>query len=318
VRRIFSLLFLLVTGDAYAQHSRLYAVVAGNDDPANFMAGSSLGSGLWQSDDTGKTWKQLGWKHIKAFSMDHDLYGRVLYLAAGNGVLKSTDFGESWKVMTDWSVAEVLDLKVIPRMPNIVIATTAHGVIKSTDSGSTWEPFHRGIEQPYSSRLLLSNNSVFVCTESGLYESDSLTTWRKIEGVPGAIRNISWRKNHLIATGDSSMSTLTFYGKATASQVHEYALWDAEYVHETAQNYVAGIKGVGLVKPRTDREDTETITYEGPRNVHSLVSIGDKLFAGTLGDGIWMKQGTMGEWQAIALPKSQVWTLVAAQIYSNE
>src|SRR5688572_30534684 len=125
-----SLLFLLLMAlacDAFAQHTRLYAVVAGNDDPANFMAGSSLGSGLWQSDDTGKTWTQLGWKHIKAFSMDHDSNGRVLYLAAGNGVLKSTDHGGSWKVMTDWRVAEVMDVKVIRERPSIVIAATAHG-----------------------------------------------------------------------------------------------------------------------------------------------------------------------------------------------
>ena len=111
-----------VTSNLLAQHTRIYACAIANDSAGAFMGASSNGSGLYQSDDTGKTWKHLGWSNIKCYSMDivQSSNGRILYLATGLGVLQSTDFGETWKHLTDWRVSEVMDVAVNQKSPKSV------------------------------------------------------------------------------------------------------------------------------------------------------------------------------------------------------
>jgi hypothetical protein len=300
-------LLLVLPSLAEAQHTRIYAVVAGNDDPANNMAGSSLGSGLWQSDDTGRTWKQLGWKHIKAFSMDHDSNGRVLYLAAGNGVLKSSDYGESWKVMTDWRVAEVMDVMILQEQPSVVLAATAHGVIKSVDAGQHWKPSHKGIKSTYVSRLSRMGDHVYACTENGLFSSTNEgESWKLVEGSPLAIRaTASHDNNTMFIVGDSSFASVGYSGRMSEPANSPTALWTVVHSKVRGQIYVAGERGVG----RFTVEIHPRLIYNGPRNVHALLSIGESIFAGTLGEGIWIEVDPTSEWRQIALPKSQVWTL---------
>src|ERR1051325_3414940 len=122
-----------------ARHARLYACALGSDDPAFFMGGSSIGGGLWQSDDTGKTWKQLGWKHVKCYSVDvvNKSNGKIIYQACGNGVLKSNDDGISWRMLTDCRMTEVMDIAVDQLSPNIIYIATPGAIWKSDDAGES-------------------------------------------------------------------------------------------------------------------------------------------------------------------------------------
>lgn len=303
-----SLLFVLLAPHGVsAKHMRMYAVVVANDDPANSMAGSSIGSGLWQSDDTGRTWLQLGWRHIKAFSVAHDSDGKTLYLAAGNGVLKSTDHGLTWKVMTDWRVAEVMDVCVDPLLPKIVIAATAHGIIKSTDAGLTWKPSNKGIGQPYISRIYNFNGTYYACGEDGLfYSENSGATWTLISSTPSAIRAATMFKDLVLFVGDSSVS-LTGYKRNISRSAAASSLWDVVYWPERMGYLVAGPKGVGVMML------DDPIDLSGPRNVHALATIGSLVFAGTLGDGIWVTDN-LSDWRFLALPKAQVWTIRTALV----
>jgi hypothetical protein len=140
-----------------AQHLRIFACAIANDSAGAFMGGSSNGSGLYQSDDTGKSWKHLGWDNIKCYSMDavQSSNGRILYMATGLGVLRSSDYGEHWKQITDWRISEVLDVSVAQAdTKKITILTPLRSesesgidpttlyyfrkVWQSQDSGKTW------------------------------------------------------------------------------------------------------------------------------------------------------------------------------------
>gem|GEM_PF-6401940 len=129
---------------ASAQHLRIFACAIGNDSTGAFMGGSTNGSGLYQSDDTGKTWKHLGWNNIKCYSMDmvQSSNGRILYEATGLGVLRSTDYGEHWKQITDWRISEVMDIAIDQKNPNEIYLATAHGPWRTRDGGKTWSEFH--------------------------------------------------------------------------------------------------------------------------------------------------------------------------------
>src|SRR5512147_855641 len=92
--------------------------------------------GLFVSTDGGKQWAHEGWKeYIRIFYSEAGSDG-VLWSACGNGVLRSTDHGSSWRMTTGWEVTEVLKVKVRPENPREVAAATAYGVITSTDAGA--------------------------------------------------------------------------------------------------------------------------------------------------------------------------------------
>jgi hypothetical protein len=131
---------LLLPTSICAQHLRIFACAIANDSAGAFMGGSSNGSGLYQSDDTGKTWKHLGWNNIKCYSMDmvQSSNGRILYLATGLGVLCSSDYGEHWKQITDWRISEVMDVAVNQKRPEEIYVATAHGAWKTKNAGEVW------------------------------------------------------------------------------------------------------------------------------------------------------------------------------------
>ncbi len=181
------LCLLLICETAFAQHShvRIFATAIANDSAGAFMGGSSNGSGLYQSDDTGRTWRHLGWNNIKAYSMDEvqSSNGRILYLATGLGILRSTDFGEKWKVLTDWRIAEAMDVAVNQKHPNEIYIATAHGPWRSRDGGVTWQQLLSGLSVPYCSKVVIDSvlpNQVSLAAEDGLFKLVDDSIWKPI------------------------------------------------------------------------------------------------------------------------------------------
>jgi hypothetical protein len=173
----------------------------------------------------------------------------------------------------------------------------------------TWRTCQKNIAQPYSSRLILAANSIFVCNESGAYESRDFEHWDKVENVAGAVRNFGEYQANFLALGDTSISIVAYGGQRVGPFPHPYPLWAGTSVPATHQDFVGGSNGVGLLEEGESPEHPFVITYDGPKNVHALTAVGDVLLAGTLGDGIWVKRGAAGTWEARGLPKAQVWTL---------
>jgi hypothetical protein len=178
--------FLLIahTTIVHAQHLRLYACAIANDGAGAFMGGSSNGSGLYQSDDTGKTWEHLGWNNIKCYSMDvvHFSNGRILYEATGLGVLRSIDYGTTWKQLTDWRVSEVMDVAVSQKNPEEIYIATAHGPWKSTDEGKSWLAIRDGMRSPYCSHIMFDpadSTKLLLTAEDGLYQRKE-SRWHKL------------------------------------------------------------------------------------------------------------------------------------------
>ena len=167
-------------------HTRLYACVIGSDSVGALMGGSTLGSGLWQSDDTAKTWKQIGWKHVKCYSVDvvNKSNGKIIYEACGNGVMRSTDYGATWRMLTDWRITEVMDIAIDQKAPKNIYIATPGAIWKSMDGGDSWFEADTDIPYPiFVSRIKIDSKDhlkVYCATESGLYESkDGGLSWKR-------------------------------------------------------------------------------------------------------------------------------------------
>ncbi|HEV2852760.1 MAG TPA: hypothetical protein VHC97_08145 [Thermoanaerobaculia bacterium] len=133
------------------------------------------GTGVYRSDDGGKTWAQRGLtdtKHIGRLWIDPRNPDVVLVAALGHifgphperGVFRTTDGGKSWqKVLFVNDDTGAVDLAVDPGAPDTVFASTwqvrhypwqayftpgvgpGSGIYKSTDGGKTWTRLTNGL-----------------------------------------------------------------------------------------------------------------------------------------------------------------------------
>ncbi|MFQ5569139.1 MAG: WD40/YVTN/BNR-like repeat-containing protein [Rhodothermales bacterium] len=156
-----------------------------------YVVGSPLSAGGLHRFDGDTTWTHLGWNHPRVIGISQDPNDPdVLFLACGNGVLRTLDGGASWRLTTDWRVNEGLDVAVDPNAPEHVYLATAFGVWRTTDRGDTWMEAGHGLRGTFTRTIEVDRTQtgrVLAGTWSGLYLSiDGARTWMPVgpEDVP--------------------------------------------------------------------------------------------------------------------------------------
>ncbi|HKR10552.1 MAG TPA: hypothetical protein VJT15_00735, partial [Pyrinomonadaceae bacterium] len=176
-----------------------YSIGAVAADPKNFLTvwvgtgennsqrSVSYGSGLYKSDDGGRTWRNVGLKtseHIGRIEIDPK-DSNIVYVAAqgplwgpggDRGLFKTTDGGKTWKNILNISEnTGVTDVVIDPRDPNTIYAaayqrrrhmwTLINGgpesaIYKSTDAGATWNRLRAGLPNVELGRIGLAISPV--------------------------------------------------------------------------------------------------------------------------------------------------------------
>jgi photosystem II stability/assembly factor-like uncharacterized protein len=92
----------------------------------------------------------LGFEHVHSLAMDSG--GQTLFLGAHTGLFRSDDRGRTWSKVsasTKHAHLDVMDVAPDPReSKTIFIATHEAGVFKSTDGGKTWKEASSGLGGP--------------------------------------------------------------------------------------------------------------------------------------------------------------------------
>lgn len=142
-------------------------VIDPTDTTNNTWFIGSVGGGIWKTSDAGITWQELA-TDLPVFSVSTIVMAEsnsdVLYAGTGesffsvdvingNGIVKSTDHGNSWFQLTSTidkpEFNNISRMLVDPNDENIVLASTStgryklsqrnfSGIFKSTDGGETW------------------------------------------------------------------------------------------------------------------------------------------------------------------------------------
>lgn len=175
-----------------------------------------FGDGVYQSEDGGKTWKNMGLsnsEHIGMIAID-PRDSKVIFVAAygplwssggDRGLYKSTDGGKTWKNVLNVSEnTGINEVHINPDNPNEMFAT-AHqrrrhewtylgggpesAIYKSTDNGNTWVKLGNGLPSGDLGRISLAipptkTDYVYAMIESaGIYFSkDRGASWVKQSG----------------------------------------------------------------------------------------------------------------------------------------
>lgn len=193
-------------------------------NPTTIFAGAA-GGGLWRSYTAGVgvlVWERietgyplLGVSSIaiaqndsntiyigtgEVYNYQNALGGEVIRTTRGSygiGILKSTDYGQSWTKSLDWSYNQergVNEVEIDPNNPSIVWAATSDGIYKTTDAGLTWNNVHNVIMgfdvviNPVNSNIVYVTHGNLGSTGNGIYRTtDGGNTWQKLtSGLPSS------------------------------------------------------------------------------------------------------------------------------------
>lgn len=206
-----------------------YSIGAIAVDPKNFLTvwvgtgennsqrSVSYGSGLYKSDDGGRSWRNIGLKtseHIGRIEIDPK-DPNIVYVASQGplwgpggerGLFKTTDGGKTWKNILNLSEnTGVTDVVIDPRDPNTIYAaayqrrrhmwTLINGgpesaIYKSTDAGATWNKLRAGLPSVELGRIGLAispvdSNVIYATVEAadrrgGIFRSsDRGSSWER-------------------------------------------------------------------------------------------------------------------------------------------
>lgn len=263
------------------------------------MGEANAASGLYSLGPDG--WTHCGWPNVRAsgFALDRAAEG-LLFLASGNGVLRSRDGGASWRVTTDWRICEVMGVRLDPFAPERVYAATGHGLWRSPDGGETWEPIPAPEPRPDASFVPVAvldraqHECVVIATEAGMYATDDdARTWQPL-GPRVAVRTLAQSAadpSVWLAGTDGHGVLVSTDGASTWTRGAPGAVVYAVALHPTDAGVMAAVGyGTDLLLSR-DRGATWAAR---PMDLdvsalHALAfdpSVPGRLWLGTAGDGV--------------------------------
>lgn len=132
---------------------------------------SSLGNGHWLAGSLPVS----GRVAFHAVAVDPREPWTIYAGSAGFGVLRSTDFGSSWKLTGAIGDSTVTSLAIDPLTPGTLYAgTQGQGVFRTADAGATWMAVNVGLGDHHVRSLAIDPVDpavLYAGTDSGLYRS---------------------------------------------------------------------------------------------------------------------------------------------------
>lgn len=275
------ILFVLLALSAAGQsRHQLYAATVNGKA---WVVGAQLGqSGLLKLAPDAR-WERLGFVHPMVMAADWDRTDpSVIYIAAGNGLIKASQGGRLWRITTGWDVTELRDVSVDPNEPHTVYFSHTAGIHKSRDGGTTWQAADNGIREKYCETLQVDRSKagrVVAGTANGVFVTeDGGGVWKRM-GIEG------WQVRRV------------------AQSPHDAAHW------------LAGTQGAGLYQSKDGARTWEALgDVAVDRNLYDIAfdprTPGRIALAGW-GVGVMVSEDNGATWQrrSAGLPRWDVWSV---------
>jgi photosystem II stability/assembly factor-like uncharacterized protein len=157
----------------------------------------SGGGGVYQSDDTGRTWKVIGLAHETVRALAQSATNPKTLLAGSlTGVYRSLDEGATWERITPAKHDDLRNFDSVafdPHDDNIIYAGTYHLPWKTTNGGKDWFPIKAGMIDDSDVMSIIVDpanpDNVHATACSGIYHSvNGAQQWSKYQGIPFVFR----------------------------------------------------------------------------------------------------------------------------------
>jgi photosystem II stability/assembly factor-like uncharacterized protein len=291
------------------------------------VGGANPRTGLFlQHPGEDTTWRHVGPNNIRAFSLAVPTQerGRVLYIASGNGVQKSTDGGATWKITTDWRITEVLWVAPDPRDTNTVYCATEFGIFKTTDGCATWKEMNRGLTSRFTQCVIVDRalpGKVYSATEDGLFQStDGAATWTRMGLSVGGTRVIA---QHPSDPGTLLAGTESYGIYVSRDGGNVWVRSEAGVDHATfytiafdptgPDTVYAGGYVTGVYKSTDGAKSWRRVNDGlGHLNIHAIAvdpTDGRRVYAATMWGGVYRTDNGGASWRPAGLGGAEVWNL---------
>jgi len=280
--------------------------------------------GLFMSPDKGATWQHKGWTgYIRTFYTEGGRDG-VLWSACGNGVLRSSDNGLTWRITTGWEITEALKVKVDPKNPSIVYAATAYGVFRSENSGETWIKRNAGFVKPFVSDILIDRSNtrrLLAASEDGIYGStNSGIRWKRVglkgKGIRTLFQNPGNLRTFYAGTEDDGLFISNDAGKtwrASNSGLTNPTVYTIACDPLNAGTLYVGTHGGGVYRSldggKKWKQMNDGLTNLVVHTIAVLPSNPSSVLAGTLNGGLFKSTDSGEHWIFNSQEEAQVWGL---------
>jgi len=146
-------------------------------------------SGVLVHDAETDSWHRIGPKIQMISSATSDPSNpETVFLAAGNGITRTTNGGKSWHTVTGWRESDVLQIAIDPTDSKRVYAASGWGVTISKDGGDSWTAANKGLPEYFSKGIVVDHrktNRLLLATTTGLFESTNYAeSWQRVSSFP--------------------------------------------------------------------------------------------------------------------------------------
>ncbi len=217
-------------------------------DSANVMYVGDNTSGIWKTDDGGVTFRHVyvSVGEIPMISIDETdpaVAYATKFFGSGSGVIKTTDFGETWAEVGAfqgftqcWGIAvDQSDHRRVV-MGTYTTDLSRNGIYFSDDGGENWRRTTCGLNVPYSQNyglLTLDSLDVVALQDEGIYALDRIDLRFYPRGtIAGALRDsvtLAPVKGVVQLTQTTCDSTRVFLAQADSTGVFSF---DSMYVSD--------------------------------------------------------------------------------------
>jgi photosystem II stability/assembly factor-like uncharacterized protein len=284
---------------ASAEPTNLFAAAAFTKAQKNSSVPTD--AGIFIRSESGE-WQPWGPKIQAVSSASVDPSDQnIAFLACGNGIARTRDGGQSWRLVTGWEISDALAIAIDPKNGRNVYAATGWGLWKSIDGGDTWTSCNSGLTETFSKTIVLDRENpdrLLVGTAGGLFLSiNRAVTWTRIIDVPPTNilrlrRGVSGPETWLAVTEGHGAWLSIDDGESwqqTAPELANANLYGADVDPTNSENLAVSGWGVG-VWISSDGGSTWTNRSDGmpSPNVFALAYDPDhrgRLFASTFEEG---------------------------------
>ncbi len=292
------------------------------------LSGSNPVVGVFRSSDGGATWTHIGWEQGRAFAAmaPYGGCGDTLFIASGNGLMRTLDGGRFVRITTGWQITEVQDVTINPARRSQVFAATPYGLFRSGDLGESWTAASEGLPSRFVASVRVDRTAparVFAGTEAGLFVSDDSGAAWEATPVVGPVRSIrqspSDASRWVVGLQDGGVALSADGGRIWTSgtgAVADLTIYEAEFHPSDPDVLYAGGWQTGVLRSddfgRTWRRTGTGLTE---LSVHSLAVSRARpglVLAGSMGGGLYRSADAGESWQPVApevFEASQVWDL---------